>query len=1275
MTSTFPSVPMGNAAFPTFTEFFSAVHGFEPYVWQRALADFVSSHGRLPDRVDVPTGLGKTAAIDVAVWGLARQLAADVPRTLGQRIFHVVERRIVVDGAYRHVLRLAEALADPGSVAPIREVARALRTLGVDNSAPPLAVTSFHGSRRDDRSWLQATGAAVIVSTATQLTLRLLGRAPGFGSHVASIHAGLAGMDSVILFDEPHLATVQVATIRDVVSIQGDATGLRDVPVPMLCLLGATIPPCLENPGASVVAFEPGAETGEALTRWTAPRPLTPILAEVEASKHLDDALVRECVKEALRLQSDDRHPRPLLAVIVNSVANARAVHKALSRELKGSQKSVHLLTSRTRTIDRPATPQELVTPERILVATQTVEVGADFTVDALVSEIAPWPVLTQRLGRLNRDGLSTRPAASVVIPEVVDGEIGTAAARYIYGEDTLAVTARGLLAEFRRLNPEGRESGRVNAIPAALERQHRLRESIAGEYPTDVWALPKRTGHLTAELAAQILETSSINRETDDMTPWLDGPDSTRPAEPVTLVWRTDLRTLDSAPPLSEEAVQVSVQEALHVAAGSSARQPLLNDAGAGDPPPSTTAKIRSEFTARRSRIRILRSGSWIVPDSPRDITPGTTMILDAELGGYTVVDGVHAGSREPVADRSLAAALRLPDPVWVPINEGSLDGAGIEGWARLEEILTDESLHHSTRLARLRAELVEILRGAFGEDDGASEWSAVRVRGVPPVHAQDLGFAARRAIPARSAASSNEVHLAVHSRQVEKAVGETSRRLRISADVIDELEQAAFLHDHGKAVPEFQTMLGRRGDDPVLAKSTGRRSIDGALAGLPEGFDHAAAGALAAERSGASPLTCHLIAAHHGGARGVTRGNAESAVWAERYRALSRRFGPWGLALLEAIVRLEDWTASAAPVVNTAFADAQLASAVLDALDNARSSSKRVDRAWVTPSVSAATPLTGLVGRARTLHWYAAVGVLATVSRIDPHARMRWDRELPEIVTEADVGATIAAFPLMWKRLVRELNANLDSSGYRSIEAKNHRLKLTPSEIAALTWRHWPVEAVMAAHALWCTHLGRVNQAVALDVMVTPEEMTASERSEARCDAGEKVAVSRAIGVYQLPIPLLPRNSTVFKDAGDFDPNIVWDPTVGWSDVTGGRGAAGLDMPTEGSAESAHELVSRSGLVPLALFGALSLGIPTSPNGGGSISQFVREGTDLKARHSGFVLPLHGGEPLTLAGLAALTRAGRAVNDGEVIVAKAGTRGNENFSSSYDAQVERLR
>ncbi len=204
--------------------------------------------------------------------------------------------------------------------------------------------------------------------------------------------------------------------------------------------------------------------------------------------------------------------------------------------------------------------------------------------------------------------------------------------------------------------------------------------------------------------------------------------------------------------------------------------------------------------------------------------------------------------------------------------------------------------------------------------------------------------------------------VPLAEHLEHVRNEVARAVQGLPpvVESDLI---QAAARLHDIGKADERFQALLvnGDRDDawaQPVLWAKSARmpssrqaRQAARERSGLPTGFRHEMLSVQLAERIPAMlpndpfqrDLLLHLIAAHHGHARpfapvvldeepptvelpfadlsatitGEERRShpphrLDSGI-AERFWKLTRRFGWWGLAYLEAILRLADQQASA--------------------------------------------------------------------------------------------------------------------------------------------------------------------------------------------------------------------------------------------------------------------------------------------------------------------------------------------------------------------------
>jgi CRISPR-associated endonuclease/helicase Cas3 len=162
---------------------------------------------------------------------------------------------------------------------------------------------------------------------------------------------------------------------------------------------------------------------------------------------------------------------------------------------------------------------------------------------------------------------------------------------------------------------------------------------------------------------------------------------------------------------------------------------------------------------------------------------------------------------------------------------------------------------------------------------------------------------------------------------RNVERII----KRLPLSDDLRKALIAAAKFHDLGKRRPLFQRILGNPG--PLVLAKAGKRTQP---YNINENYRHEFGSLLDIESepefrklsSDMQELVLHLIAAHHGRGRPhfptdeafdpEPRGQDISLIAAhvpQRFARLQRKYGRWGLAYLESLLRAADYAASANP------------------------------------------------------------------------------------------------------------------------------------------------------------------------------------------------------------------------------------------------------------------------------------------------------------------------------------------------------------------------
>ena len=520
-----------------FAAFFRDIHDHPPFPWQQRLTTQVLSRGAWPKVIDLPTGTGKTAVLDTAVFALAAR-----PAISPRRVVFVIDRRIVVDQVYKRAQQIRDRIEAGGT--PILKLVRGrLRAL---SGGEPLGVAALRGGVPIENEWAHRPDQPwVMVSTVDQFGSRLLFRGYGVTPGMRPIHAGLAGNDCLVILDEVHLSVPFAETLAQVAALECGRLPRRFGVVEMSATPNDT--------EAERFVLDPGAdleECEELSRRVTAAKE-----AELITVRNHDamPAAVLKIVKSIAK-QNPDKNVRSI-GVVVNRVRTARDTHRALEE----AGYTTHLITGRMRPLDRvdvldgiaPAVDPdgERNTDElTVVVATQAIEVGADFSFDALITECAAVDSLRQRFGRLDRRGShfnrTGRAAQAWIIgpKSVVDSKKPDP----IYG-DSAKVTWEEL--ERRR------KSGPIDVGPRSLM-----------DFPDGATA-PKACAPLLLRTHMDAWTQTSPEPIVQPSVEWfLHGIEQDRTANPdVSILWRWDRspEVLRLVPPRQAEFLQVPIDAA----------------------------------------------------------------------------------------------------------------------------------------------------------------------------------------------------------------------------------------------------------------------------------------------------------------------------------------------------------------------------------------------------------------------------------------------------------------------------------------------------------------------------------------------------------------------------------------------------------------------------------------------------------------------------------------------------------------------------------------
>ena len=912
-----------------FGEFFAALNPAPeeerknyPFSWQEEVLDHICEHGVWPERINAPTGSGKSSVVDIHLFANALAAVGAAPR-VPRRLCVTVGRRALVDSqatrADKILDRMGKALANESDESDIlRRVAEALQSFQTRNDkqgSGPFEVGHIRGELSNRTLPVTDISAcAIIAATPDMYGSRALFR--GYGSTKAARprETALLAMDTVMVLDEAHMNRQLLHTTQRIAELQKREA---DLGVPTLQVVETTATPSTGDSESTTLGVDIEALDSpndkelhrrvyshkelvlRPIDKWDGkPGNAATVKAAVDAIK---DFLAHREVGKG----SEVAHT---VGCIVNHVRTAISIKEELAKDL--AEDEVQLLVGRKRPYDLKKLHPDLFTTEgdksvKVVVATQTLEVGIDVDFADLVTELAPASSLAQRFGRVNR--LGHRTDSKVVVIEPASGDL--------VKKDAPPYKAVDLSNAYAWLEAlKDAENPSVN--PAAMVKNPPVQSS------------PERLLYQRPEWS-DLLEFSRTDEnpyDEPDLDLWLHDSLETETAMGGVIV-------RDNLPSNSSAAMEILKTNyfAPHDEETFPANLKILQEIL--DYQDEHGVKPR-KFLYRQGEISLWQDADQGA-ESSQSLAPGDVLLLDTGSIPFTN-QGIAVTQRELPSKKDELKAVPFPEEIKLYVYEKCADreedfreylGLSPE---EVAELLDAQSADGKKK--RIASELTteaedgqEVISW-YAEVTNATEKKSVEGSDI----AQELVLA-------------GPVLLDDHQNDVAERTRQLAENLGLAPEFSEALELAAKYHDEGKRDLRFQQMLGADLQTDALAKS-GHRSVAEAYrarsrSALPRGWRHEQLSALMVA---ASPekvgehrdLVLRIIGCSHGHGRFSFAHDAgfllkegylpegtdyealkEQATrlfnvgyWDNLMEQTSRTYGPYATAYLEAVERAAD-------------------------------------------------------------------------------------------------------------------------------------------------------------------------------------------------------------------------------------------------------------------------------------------------------------------------------------------------------------------------------
>lgn len=723
------------------------------------------------------------------------------------------------------------------------------------------AISTLRGQFADNREWsADPSKPAIICGTVDMIGSRLLFNGYGIGFKSKPLHAGFLGQDVLLVHDESHLEPAFQELITSIEKEQQRSGEFRNF---------------------KVMELTATSRGKDAFTLTSEDQLLAEVNKRINAKKTIclhEESDPKKLADRVAEIALKHKESKKAILVFVRTVEDVMKVCEKLSKEKQDVEKLTGTLRGKERDelVNKPnfkrflpsLKPNEGIAESAqsdktvFLVCTSAGEVGINISADHLVCDLSTFDSMAQRFGRVNRFGNCNDTIIDVIHLSKFDSK------------KELEVRCARTLELLKALNGNGN--------PSAFESLDPIQKLAAFSPPPVI--LP------VSDILFDAWSLTTIKEKLPgrpSVTPFLHGLSEWEPPQ-TTIAWRMEV-----------EIIIGELLEQFHPS-------DLLED---------YPLKPHESLVDRSDRVfNVLKK-----LDIEDETFPIWILNDDNSFIVSSLSDVIKEG-KEFIENKTLL----------LPPSMGGLENGMLTGVSKTADDVADEWFDDKENKIKRRVriwgddvpegsyrEIRKLSFPASNEDDEPRVWSWYELITIGDSDGSKFGKKA--------------VAWSVHTNDVENITASFIKTLNLPEEINQAIRLAAKFHDLGKKRILWQRSIGNPNPKNLLAKSSNKmksRDITSYRHEFGSLLDTLNEKEFKNLNQEMQDLVLHLIASHHG--RGRPHFPEAEAFDPEpkgskiqemalsvpsRFARLQRKYGRWGLAYLESLLRAADYAASAKP------------------------------------------------------------------------------------------------------------------------------------------------------------------------------------------------------------------------------------------------------------------------------------------------------------------------------------------------------------------------